>query len=84
MRAIRRGKVHELGGALKPFRIFGPTCDSLDVFKVKFELPDDIAEGDWIEFARLGAYSIGMQSGFNGFYTDTIVQVSGASPISGF
>lgn len=84
VRAIRRGKTHELAGALKPFRLFGPTCDSLDVFKVKFELPDDIAEGDWIEFARLGAYSIGMQSGFNGFFTDTIVQVSGASPISGF
>ena len=67
-----------------PFRIFGPTCDSLDVFKVQFELPADIGEGDWIEFARMGAYSIGMQSGFNGFFTDTVVQVSGASTISGF
>ncbi|MDO8287870.1 MAG: type III PLP-dependent enzyme [Parvibaculum sp.] len=82
VRAIARNG--EVQGAKKPFRIFGPTCDSLDVFKVKFELPADIAEGDWIEFARMGAYSIGMQSGFNGFFTDTVVQVSGASTISGF
>jgi ornithine decarboxylase len=73
-----------VGGDLHPFRLFGPTCDSLDVFKVRFDLPSDIAEGDWIEFARMGAYSIGMQSGFNGFFTDTVVQVSGASTISGF
>ena len=82
VRAI--GRKHDVQGASQPFRIFGPTCDSLDVFKVKFDLPSDIAEGDWIEFARMGAYSIGMQSGFNGFYTDTVVQVSGASTISGF
>lgn len=83
VRAIGRGKNHVVEGALKPFRIFGPTCDSLDVFKVKFDLPESIEEGDWIEFARLGAYSIGMQSGFNGFFMDTVVQVSGASAISG-
>lgn len=82
VRAIARSG--EVQGEKKPFRLFGPTCDSLDVFKVKFELPADITEGDWIEFARMGAYSIGMQSGFNGFFTDTVVQVSGASTISGF
>ncbi|MGV8995894.1 MAG: type III PLP-dependent enzyme [Parvibaculaceae bacterium] len=82
VRAI--GRKHDVTGVDKPFRLFGPTCDSLDVFKVKFDLPADIAEGDWIEFARMGAYSIGMQSGFNGFYTDTVVQVSGASTISSF
>lgn len=86
VRAIARScnGVRDVGGELMPFRIFGPTCDSLDVFKVQFELPADIGEGDWIEFARMGAYSIGMQSGFNGFFTDTVVQVSGASTISGF
>lgn len=73
-----RGGDRKVGGPLKPFRIFGPTCDSLDVFRVLFELPGDIAEGDWIEFGHLGAYSIGMQSSFNGFFTDTVVQVAGA------
>ncbi|WP_293550066.1 type III PLP-dependent enzyme [Parvibaculum sp.] len=74
----KEGAERSVGGALKPFRIFGPTCDSLDVFRVRFELPDGIGEGDWIEFGHLGAYSIGMQSSFNGFFTDTVVQVAGA------
>jgi ornithine decarboxylase len=47
------------------------------VFKVRFELPDGISEGDWIEFGHMGAYSIGMQTGFNGFLTDTVVEVAG-------
>ncbi|HEX7775149.1 MAG TPA: type III PLP-dependent enzyme [Parvibaculum sp.] len=62
---------------MQSFRLFGPTCDSLDVFKVHFELPDWIGEGDWIEFGRMGAYSIGMQTSFNGFFTDTVVEVEG-------
>ena len=66
-----------VGGDSRPFRIFGPTCDSLDVLKLPFHLPDDIAEGDWIEFGLMGAYSIGMQTGFNGFVTDTIVRIDG-------
>lgn len=81
-RGANRGTGRSVDGALKPFRIFGPTCDSLDVFKVRFDLPGGIGEGDWIEFGHLGAYSIGMQSGFNGFFTDTVVQVSG--PQDGF
>lgn len=64
-------------GKSRPFRIFGPTCDSLDVLKLPFHLPEDIAEGDWIEFGLMGAYSIGMQTGFNGFITDTIVRIDG-------
>lgn len=72
-----RGAERSVGGSLKPFRIFGPTCDSLDVFRIRFELPDGIGEGDWIEFGHLGAYSIGMQSAFNGFFMDTVVQVAG-------
>lgn len=64
-------------GELRPFRIFGPTCDSLDVLKLPFYLPDGIREGDWIEFGLMGAYSIGMQTGFNGFITDTIVRIDG-------
>lgn len=66
-----------LDGATQPFRIFGPTCDSLDVLKLPFHLPEAIAEGDWIEFGQMGAYSIGMQTGFNGFITDTIVRIDG-------
>ncbi len=79
VRALRRrdGVCVPVTGEEKSYRIFGPTCDSLDVFKVEFELPDGIAEGDWIEFRRMGAYSIGMQTSFNGFYTDTVVLIDG-------
>lgn len=75
--AMSGGKCRSVEGNAKTFRIFGPTCDSLDVFKVEFELPEEIREGDWIEFRRMGAYSIGMQTAFNGFYTDTVVEVAG-------
>jgi ornithine decarboxylase len=71
------GKGLRLAGPKRTFRIFGQTVDCLDVFKVHFELPEEIGEGDWIEFGRMGAYSIGMQTAFNGFYTDTVVQVAG-------
>lgn len=71
------GQCRAVEGAERTFRLFGPTCDSLDVFKVQFELPDGIGEGDWIEFRRMGAYSIGMQTAFNGFFTDTVVEVAG-------
>lgn len=75
VRAVSRSG--PLVGATQPFRIFGPTCDSLDVLKLPFHLPETIAEGDWIEFGQMGAYSIGMQTGFNGFITDTIVRIDG-------
>ncbi len=75
VRAISRSGAIE--GVAQPFRIFGPTCDSLDVLKLPFHLPEAIQEGDWIEFGQMGAYSIGMQTGFNGFITDTIVCIDG-------
>lgn len=75
VRAI--SKSGPIEGAMRPFRLFGPTCDSLDVLKQPFDLPDAIDEGDWIEFGLMGAYSIGMQTGFNGFVTDTIVRIDG-------
>ena len=75
VRAVR--KDGPVDGALRPFRLFGPTCDSLDVLKLPFYLPENIREGDWIEFGLMGAYSIGMQTGFNGFVTDTIVRIDG-------
>jgi ornithine decarboxylase len=80
VRAI--GKRGPLSPKLKPYRIFGPTCDSLDVFKQTFDLPEDMQEGDWIEFGQMGAYSIGMQTSFNGFTTDAIVEVTGMGSLA--
>ena len=65
-----------LAPELAEFSFFGPTCDSLDAMKGPFQLPLDIAEGDWIEIGQLGAYGATMRTKFNGFYSDTTVEVS--------
>ena len=74
-RAFGRGRT--LKGDPKAFRIFGPTCDNLDVLDSPFLVPDDIQEGDWIEVGLMGAYSLALASGFNGFVTETVVAVDG-------
>jgi ornithine decarboxylase len=57
----------EMKGGLKPFRFYGPTCDSIDHMPGPFWLPDTIAEGDYIEIGMLGAYGVTMATRFNGF-----------------
>ena len=52
---------------LAPFRLYGPTCDSMDVAAGPFMLPADIGEGDLIEIGSLGAYGMAMATRFNGF-----------------
>jgi ornithine decarboxylase len=57
------------------FSFFGPTCDSADVMRGPFLLPDDTGEGDWIEIGQLGAYGACLRTGFNGFDRARIVEV---------
>lgn len=57
----------EVAGPLKPFRFYGPTCDSLDHMPGPFWLPEDVREGDYVEIGMLGAYGVAMKTGFNGF-----------------
>ncbi len=52
---------------LVPFRLYGPTCDSMDAAAGPFMLPADIREGDLIEIGSLGAYGTAMGTRFNGF-----------------
>lgn len=62
------------GVALKAFRFYGPTCDSVDYMPGPFWLPKDIREGDYIEIGQLGAYGNASRSNFNGFgATETII-----------
>jgi ornithine decarboxylase len=63
------------GAALLPFSLFGPTCDSADVMRGPFLLPEDVAEGDWIEIGQLGAYGGCLRTGFNGFDRARIAEV---------
>jgi ornithine decarboxylase len=60
--------------AERRFRLFGPTCDSLDAMEGPYVLPSDIREGDYIEIGMLGAYGVAMQTRFNGFGdTETVI-----------
>ena len=52
---------------LKPFRFYGPTCDSIDHMPGPFWLPEDAGEGDYIEIGMLGAYGVAMTTRFNGY-----------------
>ncbi|MDX2082467.1 MAG: type III PLP-dependent enzyme [Rickettsiales bacterium] len=59
-----------------PFGFFGPTCDSLDVMKGPFYLPENISEGDYIEIGQLGAYSRSIRTNFNGFNQNLQIEVA--------
>lgn len=73
-------RVVRLNGPLandrRPFTVFGPTCDSDDILPEPWQLPADIREGDWIEIETLGAYSNAMATDFNGFITETFVEIA--------
>ena len=61
---------------LAAFSLFGPSCDSADMMRGPFLLPDDVAEGDWIEIGQLGAYGACLRTAFNGFDRATLVEVA--------
>ena len=70
-----KGKAKPVSGEKRPFRVFGPTCDSADVLPRPQMLPDGIANGDFILFEGMGAYTISSRSPFNGYYPDTFAIV---------
>jgi ornithine decarboxylase len=69
---------------LRPFQLFGPTCDSADQMPGPFWLPEDIAEGDHVEIGMLGAYGVAMATRFNGFGELETVEVGDAPMASMF
>jgi ornithine decarboxylase len=54
-------------GTVAPKITFGPTCDSVDRLPGELPFPADIAEGDFVVFHGMGAYSTVTNSRFNGF-----------------
>lgn len=78
VRAWRDGKL--LDGKLNSFRLFGPTCDSLDELPGDVELPADIRPGDHLEFGQIGAYSLSGRTSFNGFHSEQIVIIADGRP----
>jgi ornithine decarboxylase len=68
----------EASSELRPYRFYGPTCDSIDHMPGPFWLPSDVAEGDYIEIGMLGAYGVAMNTRFNGFGDNDTAIVSDA------
>lgn len=66
-------------GETKPFRLFGPTCDSSDEMPAQVDLPVNIDVGDHIEFGSIGAYSLSGRTNFNGFHSDDVVSLTDRS-----
>ncbi len=54
-------------GADVPRVVFGPTCDSIDRLPDPLPLPGDMAEGDYVLFHGMGAYSRSLTTRFNGY-----------------
>ena len=65
-----KGRARELSGEKRPFRAYGPTCDSADVLPRPVMLPDSVKPGDYILFGAMGAYTVSSRSNFNGYYPD--------------
>ena len=49
-------------------KIFGPTCDSMDLISNEIMLPE-LAIGEWVYVENFGAYTTAASSSFNGFIT---------------
>ncbi|MDE2464850.1 MAG: type III PLP-dependent enzyme [Alphaproteobacteria bacterium] len=64
------GRVRTRDAAGTAFRVYGPTCDTLDVLPRPITLPQTIKAGDFIVFDNIGAYSVAVRTGFNGFFPD--------------
>jgi len=71
-------EAREVEGSLRPFRFYGPTCDSIDHMPGPFWLPEDVREGDYVEIGMLGAYGVAMNTRFNGFGDAETVAVEDA------
>jgi ornithine decarboxylase len=78
-RVLRDGEV--LHGETKSYKVFGPTCDPLDVLPHRMELPAAIQDEDYIEFGNLGAYGIATSTLFNGYGGHKVVDVDEALAI---
>ena len=64
------GKAHPRIGEVRPFKIFGPTCDTIDVLPRPMMLPANIEMDDYIVFETCGAYSAAVRTAFNGYWAD--------------
>ena len=60
---------NERNNELHKSRLFGPTCDSIDLISNDIMLPE-LAVGEWVYVENFGAYTVASSSNFNGFKTN--------------
>lgn len=65
---------NERDGKLHKSRLFGPTCDSIDLITEEILLPE-LAIGEWVYVENFGAYTVASSSNFNGFKTNVFKYV---------
>ena len=75
-RVIRDGRFLE--GEAKSFKVFGPTCDPLDVLPHRLDILATLREDDYIEFGSLGAYGLATMTNFNGYGGNPVIAVDRA------
>ena len=68
-----------VGGAPVARAVFGPTCDSVDRLPDPLPLPGDLAEGDFLLFQGMGAYSTATVTRFNGYGAIRVITVRSGS-----
>jgi diaminopimelate decarboxylase len=61
---------NERDGKLQKSRLFGQSCDSLDMICESIMLPE-LTIGEWVYTENFGAYTIASSSEFNGFRTSS-------------
>lgn len=64
------------GKPCRKYTVFGPTCDSIDQLPAPLSLPKTIAEGDYILFENMGAYTQSIATPFNGYGTAMTVTIT--------
>jgi ornithine decarboxylase len=61
-----KAEEHSIDSSLTHSKLFGPTCDSIDVIIPDIQLPE-LDVGAWLYFINMGAYTAASASSFNGF-----------------
>jgi ornithine decarboxylase len=73
---VRLLREEESQAETSAFSFYGPTCDDMDHMAGPFMLPADVKAGDYIEIGMLGAYGCAMRTGFNGFGSADVHEVT--------
>ena len=66
----------ERRGGMRRREVFGPTCDSIDRLPDSLPLPGELAEGDYLLIAGMGAYTRALSTDFNGYGLHDVVTVA--------